>query len=84
MYRRTEASIPADFKFATDLKGMGYFLNDQDQIRMVEPPNQGFHYKASKNERFVQTQKEAMSGERYEIFIVSQLTTARMHSQNHL
>jgi len=62
MYRRLESSLPPDFTFANDLKGMGYFVNDNDQIRMIDDPEQPFHYHASKNERYVEMQKAAYDG----------------------
>ena len=63
MFRRLESSLPPDFIFPSDLKGLGYFITDKDEIRMINDPERPFHYHASKNQRFVEMQKEAMNGE---------------------
>jgi hypothetical protein len=62
MFRRLESSLPGDFEFPTDLKGLGYFVNENDQIRMIKDPNQSFHFFISKNERYMQRHREAMDG----------------------
>ncbi|MCJ1383649.1 hypothetical protein MMC17_006763 [Xylographa soralifera] len=61
MFRRVESSLPKDFHFPADLEGLGYNINDTDQIRSIEKPDQEFHYFISKNERCVEMQREAMN-----------------------
>lgn len=70
MFRRLESTLPDDFDFPTDLEGLGYFINEHDQIRMICDPSQGFHYFISRNDRYVERQKEAMNGmlELYQIY----------------
>ncbi|MCJ1400094.1 hypothetical protein MMC11_003297 [Xylographa trunciseda] len=61
MFRRIESSLPKDFHFPADLEGLGYKINDKDQIRSIEVPDREFHYFISKNERCVEMQREAMN-----------------------
>jgi hypothetical protein len=42
-----------------------YFINEDDQIRMIKDPSQNFHYFISKNERCLEMQREAMNGRLY-------------------
>ena len=38
-----------------------YCVNSEDQIRAIDNPDQEFHYFFSKNERYVEKQREAMN-----------------------
>lgn len=38
-----------------------YFINDDDQIRMIIDPEQRFLYKINANDRYNELQKEAMN-----------------------
>lgn len=38
-----------------------YFVNDNDQIKMISNPKQDFLYKINANERYNEMQKEAMN-----------------------
>ncbi|KAI4125318.1 MAG: hypothetical protein LQ338_004332 [Usnochroma carphineum] len=59
MFRLNESALPADFHFPADLKELGYFINDQDQIRSIQNPDQPFNFFISKNERMNVMQREA-------------------------
>ncbi|PGH09876.1 hypothetical protein AJ79_05603 [Helicocarpus griseus UAMH5409] len=57
---RREA-LPKDPVFPADLKQLGYFINDRDQIKMISNPEQGFLFKINTNDRYNEMQKEAMN-----------------------
>lgn len=61
MFRRLPTSLPKDPTFPADLKELGYFVNDNDQIRMIRNPDEKFLYAIDKNERVNEMQKEAMN-----------------------
>ena len=61
MFRRLPTSLPKDPIFPADLKELGYFVNDDEQIRMIEKPDEKFLYAISSNERVNEMQKEAMN-----------------------
>ncbi|EED20206.1 conserved hypothetical protein [Talaromyces stipitatus ATCC 10500] len=44
--------IPADPVFPVDLEKLGFFINDQDQIRQITNPEEGFKYRVNTNERW--------------------------------
>ena len=69
MYRRLESSLPPDFDIPPDLESMGYFINENDQIRMIDDPDEPFNFFASKNERYVEMNKEAMQRKWVSTFI---------------
>ncbi|OJD15018.1 hypothetical protein AJ78_04703 [Emergomyces pasteurianus Ep9510] len=57
---RAEA-LPKDPIFPADLKQLGYFVNDQDQIKMISNPEEDFLFKINANDRYNELQKEAMN-----------------------
>ncbi|KAI4104343.1 MAG: hypothetical protein L6R37_003340 [Teloschistes peruensis] len=59
MYRLHDSALPPDIEFPADLKGLGYFINDQDQVRSIKHPDQDFNFFISKNERVNVVQREA-------------------------
>ena len=61
MFRRLPTSLPADPAFPADFKELGYFITDDDQIRMIEKPDERFLYAINKNERVNEMHKEAMN-----------------------
>jgi hypothetical protein len=63
MFRRLSSGLPKDPSFPADLKELGYFINDHNQIRMIEKPEEKFLYAINKNERVNEVHKEAMNGE---------------------
>ncbi|RDW72311.1 uncharacterized protein DSM5745_07483 [Aspergillus mulundensis] len=59
VYRRED--LPADPVFPADLKELGYFINDKDQIRKISDPTQDFQFKINKNDRWNEVQRGAMN-----------------------
>ncbi|KAG8407401.1 hypothetical protein J3459_010680 [Metarhizium acridum] len=57
MFRRHWSGLPKDAAFPSDLKGLGYFVNDDDEIRSVESPEQYFKFFINKNSRINQRQR---------------------------
>ncbi|CAL5870293.1 uncharacterized protein PFLUO_LOCUS4528 [Penicillium psychrofluorescens] len=53
--------LPADPVFPADLEKLGYFVTENDQIRMISNPEEAFLYKINRNERWNELQKEAMN-----------------------
>jgi hypothetical protein len=61
MFRRRWSGLPADPIFASDLKELGYFINDIDEIRSIEDPDYYFKYFLTKNERWNERQRFAFN-----------------------
>jgi hypothetical protein len=61
MFRRLPTGLPKDPTFPANLTELGYFINDKDQIRMIEKPDEKFLYAINKNERVNEMHKEAMN-----------------------
>ncbi|KAI9758191.1 MAG: hypothetical protein M4579_003165 [Chaenotheca gracillima] len=61
MFRQMNASLPPDPEYPADLAGLGYFINDKDQIKAIKNPAQDFNYWVNKNERYNVKQREAMN-----------------------
>ncbi|KAI4175083.1 MAG: hypothetical protein LQ343_001844 [Gyalolechia ehrenbergii] len=61
MFRLKVSALPADFHFPANLEELGYFINDQDQIRSIRHPEQEFNYFISKNDRINVVQREAFN-----------------------
>lgn len=61
MFRRLSHTLPKDPEFPADLEGMGYYINEKDQIRSIARPDQEFNFFISKNERVNEKQREAMN-----------------------
>ncbi|KEF58710.1 uncharacterized protein A1O9_06636 [Exophiala aquamarina CBS 119918] len=59
MFRRLPQTLPADPSFPADLAQLGFFVNDNDQIRQIKNPAQKFQYKMNANERVNQAYKFA-------------------------
>ncbi|KAL4808833.1 Arb2 domain-containing protein [Aspergillus unguis] len=53
--------LPLDAVFPADLDKLGYFINDQDQIRKKSDPDQEFQYKINRNDRWNDVQRAAMN-----------------------
>ena len=62
MFRRLSDGLPRDPVFPADLEQLGYFINDNDEIRMIMHPDEKFNYSIDRNERVNEMQKEAMNG----------------------
>ncbi|KAI4258899.1 MAG: hypothetical protein LQ352_001012 [Teloschistes flavicans] len=52
-----EGNIPGVKK--ANLEGLGYFINDKDQVRSIKNPDQEFNFFISKNDRVNAVQREA-------------------------
>ncbi|PKY06589.1 hypothetical protein P168DRAFT_288525 [Aspergillus campestris IBT 28561] len=61
MFVFNRGDLPPDPSFPADLKQLGYFINDRDQIRKISDPKQEFQFKINKNDRWNETQREAMN-----------------------
>ncbi|RYP11306.1 hypothetical protein DL764_000124 [Monosporascus ibericus] len=61
MFRRKWSSLPADPAFPSDLKKLGYFINEDDEVRSIENPDYYFKYFLSRNERYNERQRFAMN-----------------------
>ncbi|PLN80712.1 Arb2 domain-domain-containing protein [Aspergillus taichungensis] len=61
MFVFSREDLPPDPSFPADLKQLGYFINDRDQIRKISDPKQEFQFKINKNDRWNETQREAMN-----------------------
>ncbi|KAE8418673.1 Arb2 domain-containing protein [Aspergillus pseudocaelatus] len=59
VYRRED--LPPENEFPADLEKLGYFINENDQIRKIVDPKENFQYKINKNSRVNEMQREAMS-----------------------
>ncbi|KAK2767383.1 hypothetical protein FQN54_003539 [Arachnomyces sp. PD_36] len=67
-------SLPKDPVFPADLEKLGYFINDNDQIKMISDPSKDFMYKINANERYNEMQKEAMN------VCIRDIVLSRLHS----
>ncbi|KAH8692987.1 Arb2 domain-containing protein [Talaromyces proteolyticus] len=56
-----EEDLPKDAVFPPDLDKLGYFINDQDQIRQLANPQEDFKFKINKNDRWNEVQRNAMN-----------------------
>ncbi|XXH05933.1 hypothetical protein Hte_012376 [Hypoxylon texense] len=61
MFRRLWSGLPADPDFPADLEKLGYFINEDDEIRSIENPNNYFKYFISRNSRWNDRQRFAMN-----------------------
>ncbi|KAK4239149.1 hypothetical protein C8A03DRAFT_32764 [Achaetomium macrosporum] len=61
MFRRRWSGLPADPVFAADLKELGYFINDVDEIRSIEDSDYYFKYFLTKNARWNERQRFAFN-----------------------
>ncbi|KAF7893871.1 hypothetical protein EAF00_007385 [Botryotinia globosa] len=61
MFRRLPSGLPKDPKFEPTLDGLGYFIDEKDEIRSIENPKAYFKYFLTKNDRYNQLQREAMN-----------------------
>ena len=51
MFRRHWSGLPKESEFPSTLKELGYFINDDDEIRSIEKPDCYFRHRANHNER---------------------------------
>ncbi|UKZ94983.1 uncharacterized protein TrAFT101_009833 [Trichoderma asperellum] len=57
MFRRLWSGLPSDASFPSDLEGLGYFVNDQDEIRSIENPDNYFKFFLDRNPRICARQR---------------------------
>ncbi|UKZ56730.1 hypothetical protein TrVGV298_010571 [Trichoderma virens] len=57
MFRRLWSGLPKDASFPSDFKGLGYFINDQDEIRSIEDPDNYFKFFIDRNPRICARQR---------------------------
>ncbi|KAF4978763.1 hypothetical protein FZEAL_4908 [Fusarium zealandicum] len=57
MFRRRWSSLPKDASFPSDLAGLGYFVNNQDEIRSIENPDYYHQFFINKNMRINERQR---------------------------
>ncbi|KAI0996706.1 hypothetical protein K3495_g11477 [Podosphaera aphanis] len=62
MFRLLESGLPKDAVFPSRLEELGYFINDQDEIRSIKNPVAYFHYFITKNDRVNDMQREGVNG----------------------
>ncbi|KAI1408523.1 Arb2 domain-containing protein [Hypoxylon sp. FL1857] len=61
MFRRKWSGLPADPQFPSDLKELGYFVNEDDEIRAIDNPDNYFKFFLSRNPRWNDRQRFAMN-----------------------
>ncbi|KAK7433234.1 hypothetical protein QQZ08_000170 [Neonectria magnoliae] len=62
MFRRNWSGLPKDVSFPSDLAGLGYFVNEDDEIRLIENPDYYFKFFTSRNMRVNERQRFAFNG----------------------
>ncbi|KAJ4266496.1 hypothetical protein NW762_004483 [Fusarium torreyae] len=62
MFRRHWSGLPKDVSFPDDLAGLGYFVNDQDEVRAIENSDCYFKFFANKNSRINERQRFQFNG----------------------
>ncbi|EXJ64388.1 hypothetical protein A1O7_00724 [Cladophialophora yegresii CBS 114405] len=60
MFRRKADTLPADPVFEPDLDKLGFFINDQDQVRSIKNLERKYQYQINRNERWNQVHKAAV------------------------
>ncbi|KAI1104532.1 Arb2 domain-containing protein [Jackrogersella minutella] len=61
MFRRKWVGLPADPHFPVDLKELGYFINEIDEIRAIDNPDNYFKFFLNRNPRWNERQRYAMN-----------------------
>ncbi|KAF1913480.1 Arb2 domain-containing protein [Ampelomyces quisqualis] len=62
MFRRQEDTMDPDPVYEADLKALGFFVNQDGQIRMIDAPDKEYVFYATNNERVNELRREAMQG----------------------
>ncbi|KAF5574056.1 Arb2 domain-containing protein [Fusarium pseudoanthophilum] len=57
MFFRSWSGLPKDASFPRDLAGLGYFVNDDDEVRSIEDPECYYKFFSSKNSRVNERQR---------------------------
>ncbi|ETS84195.1 hypothetical protein PFICI_02220 [Pestalotiopsis fici W106-1] len=61
MFYRPWEELPSDPEFPSDLGLLGYFVNDEDEIRSIQSPDHYFKFHIDKNSRYNERQRYAMN-----------------------
>ncbi|KAI0602773.1 Arb2 domain-containing protein [Biscogniauxia sp. FL1348] len=61
MFKRKWSGLPADPHFPSDLKELGYFVNEDDEVRSIENPDYYFKFFINRNPRWNERQRFAMN-----------------------
>ncbi|KAK4447495.1 Arb2 domain-containing protein [Podospora aff. communis PSN243] len=61
MFRRRWSGLPADPIYPSNLLELGYFINNDDEVRSIEDPDCYFKYYTTKNERWNDRQSFAFN-----------------------
>ncbi|KAI0393396.1 Arb2 domain-containing protein [Xylariaceae sp. FL0594] len=61
MFKRKWSGLPPDPVFPNDLKGLGYFINKDDEIRSIENEDNYFKYFINRNVRYCDRQRFSMN-----------------------
>ncbi|KAI1212662.1 Arb2 domain-containing protein [Annulohypoxylon truncatum] len=61
MFRRKWEGLPADPDFPVDLEKLGYFINEEDEVRAIDNPNNYFKFFLNRNPRWNERQRFAMN-----------------------
>ncbi|KAI4864847.1 Arb2 domain-containing protein [Hypoxylon rubiginosum] len=61
MFRRLWSGLPADPEFPVDLEKLGYFINEDDEVRSIQNPDNYFKYFLSRNPRWNDRQRFAIN-----------------------
>ncbi|KAH0491752.1 hypothetical protein TgHK011_003162 [Trichoderma gracile] len=61
MFRRLWSGLPEDVTFPSNLKGLGYFVNEDDEIRSIENPDNYFNFFINRNPRICARQRFAFN-----------------------
>ena len=63
MFRRLPHTLPKDPVIPADFQVLGYFINDNDQIRQIRNPEQKYQFVVNRNDRVNDVYKEAMNSQ---------------------
>ncbi|KAI8963993.1 Arb2 domain-containing protein [Daldinia sp. FL1419] len=61
MFRRKWSGLPADPDFPIDLSKLGYFINEDDEVRAIDNPDNYFKFFLNRNTRWNERQRYAMN-----------------------
>ncbi|KAK3355264.1 Arb2 domain-containing protein [Neurospora tetraspora] len=75
MFRRRWSGLPAEPKFTPDLKELGYFINEEDEVRYWQDPDFYFKYFSTKNVRYNDCQRFAFNE------VVKQIIDSRLEAE---
>lgn len=63
MFRRLPNNLPQDPIIEPDLDKLGYFVNENDQLRQKVNPDQKYQYRINRSDRINDLHKEAINSE---------------------